>query len=69
MRWITALFLGALLGFVMPQFFGGASGLWMNSMAEYGTIRPIEGSPGLLFSFPVFVGSAIALRLFFNWHN
>ena len=69
MRWLTALLLGALLAFTLPQFLGGAGGVWMDSVFGWGTIRPLEGSPGLLFSIPIFLGSAIALRLFFNWHN
>ena len=28
-----------------------------------------EGSPGFLFSVPVFLISAVALRFFFNWHR
>jgi len=63
------LLIGAILGVAMPWFFGGPSGVWMNSFAKWGTIRPLEGSPGLLFSIPLAVGSAIAFRLFFNWHR
>ncbi len=69
MKWVTALILGAILGFVLPQFFGGQNGLWMNSWLKWGTIRPHAGSPGLLFSIPFFLGSAIALRMVFNWHT
>ena len=69
MKWLPALLLGAILGFVLPQFFGGASGVWMNSWAQWGTVRPHAGSPGLLFSIPVFLFSAVAFRLFFNWHR
>ena len=69
MRWITALALGAILGFAMPLALGGQSGVWMNSIAKWGTIRPLAGSPGLLFSVPLFLGSAVAFRLFFNWHS
>ena len=69
MRLITALLLGAILGFILPLFFGGQTGVWMNSAAKWGTIRPLAGSPGLLFSVPLFALSAIAFRLFFNWHN
>ena len=69
MRWFTALLLGALLAVVLPELLGGAHGVWMNSMAKWGTIRPLENSPGLLFSIPVFLGSAIAFRIFFNWHS
>ena len=69
MRWLTALLLGAILAFVLPLAFGGTGGFWMNTWTKWGTIRPIAGSPGFLFSVPLFVGSAIALRLFFNWHR
>jgi len=69
MKWFTALTLGVILGFAMPLFLGGQTGVWMNSIAKWGTIRPLAGSPGLLFSIPVFLLSAIAFRLFFNWHS
>ena len=69
MKWLTALVLGAIIGFALPLFFGGRSGIWLDSWAGWGTIRPIEGSPGLLFSIPVFIGAAVAFRLFFNWHT
>ena len=69
MRWLTALVLGAILAFVLPLTLGGQEGVWMNSWAGWGTVRPIEGSPGFLFSIPLFLGAAIAFRLFFNWHS
>jgi hypothetical protein len=69
MKWLTALALGAVLGFVLPMAFGGQYGVWMNSFAKWGTIRPHAGSPGLLFSIPLFLLSAVAFRLFFNWHK
>ena len=69
MKWLTALTLGVILGFAMPLFLGGQTGVWMNSIAKWGTVRPLAGSPGLLFSIPVFLLSAIAFRLFFNWHS
>jgi len=69
MKWISALFIGAILGFALPLFFGGQNGVWMNSFAGWGTIRPLAGSPGLLFSVPLALGSAIALRMLFNWHG
>jgi len=68
-KWLTALTLGLILGFAMPLFLGGQTGVWMNSIAKWGTVRPLAGSPGLLFSIPVFLLSAIAFRLFFNWHS
>ena len=69
MKWISALFIGAILGFALPLFFGGPSGVWMSSFAKWGTIRPLAGSPGLLFSVPLALGSAIALRVLMNWHR
>ena len=41
----------------------------MDSWVNWLTIRPVPSSPGLLFSIPIFLGSAIAFRIFFNWHN
>jgi hypothetical protein len=69
MRWLPALLLGAILAFVLPLAFGGIGGFWMTSWTKWGTVRPIAGSPGFLFSIPLFLGSAVALRLFFNWHS
>ncbi len=69
MKWLTALLIGAIVGFALPMAFGGRSGIWMTSLASWGTVRPFEGSPGLLFSIPFFLGSALALRVFFNWHS
>lgn len=63
------MLLGAILGFVLPLTLGGQGGAWMGSFASWGTIRPLQGSPGLLFSIPVAIGSAVALRMFFNWHR
>jgi hypothetical protein len=69
MKWVPALLIGALLGFVLPLFLGGTEGGWMTNWTKWGTVRPLPGSPGLLFSIPLFLGSAVALRLFFNWHT
>jgi hypothetical protein len=69
MRWVTALLIGAILGFALPLAFGGEGGIWMNSWIGWGTIQPIENSPGLLFSVPFAIGAAICLRLVFNWHT
>ena len=69
MKWITALVLGAILGFVLPTAMDLRSGLWMDNWTGWGTIHPHAGSPGLLFSIPLFLGSALALRLVFNWHS
>jgi len=51
------------------MLFGGQGGFWMNSWTKWGTIRPVAGSPGLLFSIPTALGSGVAFRLFFNWHG
>ena len=69
MKWLSALLLGAILGIVLPTGIDMQSGVWMNSWASWGTIRPHAGSPGLLLSIPVFLGLAVACRLFFNWHG
>ena len=69
MKWIPALLLGAILGVVLPTGLDLRSGVWMDSWAAWGTIRPHAGSPGLLLSIPVFLGSALFLRLVFNWHR
>lgn len=63
------MLVGAILAFLLPLALGGQEGVWMNSWVKWGTIRPIEGSPGFLFSVPLFLGSAVALRIFFNWHS
>ncbi len=69
MKWMTALLIGAILAFVLPLAFGGSGGPWMSSWASWGTIRPIAGSPGFLFSIPLFIAAAIAFRIFFTWHR
>ena len=69
MKWMTALILGAILAFILPTVFGGQAASGWISWTEWGTIRPHAGSPGLLFSIPVFLGAALAFRLFFNWHT
>ena len=69
MKWFTALFIGAIIGFVFPMMFGGQDGLWTNSWAKWGTIHPFAASPGLIFSIPLAIGVAIAFRLFFSWHR
>ena len=66
---MSALFLGAILGFVMPMLFGGRGGLWDTSWTHWGTVSPFAESPGLLFSIPFALGSAAAFRLFFSWHR
>jgi len=69
MKWLAALLLGAVVGFLVPLIFGGEAGFWLHSWTKHGTIRPLAGSPGLLFSIPLGLGSAVAFRLFFNWHS
>jgi hypothetical protein len=69
MKWMTAIILGGLLAFVLPLSLGGQDGVWMHSWAKWGTVRPIAGSPGFLFSIPLFLGATLAFRLFFNWHT
>ena len=69
MKWITALVLGAILGFVLPTALDLRSGVWMNNFVGWGTIRPHAGSPGLLFSIPLALLCAFGARLFFNWHS
>ena len=69
MKWLTALLFGGVLAFVLPMTLGGQEGVWMGSWASWGTVRPVTGSPGFLFSIPLFFGSALALRAFFNWHS
>ena len=69
MKWVPALLLGAFIGFILPLALGGQNGLWMESGASWGTVRPLENSPGLLFSIPFAIAAAVAIRLFFNWHR
>ena len=66
---MSALFLGAIVGFVLPMLLAGRAGPWMTNWTHWGTIKPFASSPGLLFSVPLFLGSAIAFRLFFSWHR
>jgi hypothetical protein len=69
MKWLTALTVGAILAFVLPTILDARSGIWMDNWTGWGTIHPHANSPGLLFSIPLFLGSALALRLVFNWHT
>ena len=69
MKWITALVVGAILGVVLPTAIDAGSAIWTHSWAGWGTIRPFASSRGLLLSIPVFLGSALFLRLVFNWHT
>lgn len=69
MKLFSAMLLGLVIAVIVPLMFGGRSGLWVNSWAGWGTIRPLAGSPGLLLSIPLFLGSTFVFRLFFNWHT
>ena len=69
MKWVTALVFGLALGIVLPTAMDLQSGVWMDNWTGWGTIHPHANSPGLLLSIPLFLGSAIALRLIFNWHT
>ena len=69
MKWLSAILLGAIIGFTLPLVVGGSGGSWMETWTKYGTVRPVAGSPGLLFSLPLALGVAIAFRLFFDWHR
>ena len=69
MKWFTALLIGAILGILLPTALDARQGVWMDSWAGWGTIHPHAGSPGLLLSLPIFLGSALVFRLFFNWHS
>lgn len=69
MKWLSALLLGAIVGVLLPLLFGGQEGFWLNSWTKWGTVRPLAGSPGLLLSLPLFLGSAVVFRIFFNWHS
>ncbi len=66
---LWALLLGAVAAVAVPMIFGGPTGVWATSAASWGTIAPLAGSPGLLFSLPIFVGVAFFAYLFFNWSN
>ena len=68
MKWTSAMMLGAIITFLLPLALGGQGGVWLDSWAGVGTVRPFKQSPGLLFSIPMFIMSSIGLRLFFNWH-
>jgi hypothetical protein len=67
MKWITALIFGAVLGGILPTVIAGQSGLWADSWAGVGTVKPNNG--GFLFSIPLFLIAAVGARMFFNWHS
>ena len=66
---VWAALLGLVAAVALPMVFGGPTGFWMASSAAWGTIAPVPGSPGLLVSWPVFVGVTVFSWLFFNWSN
>jgi hypothetical protein len=67
MKWVTALFFGAILGGLLPTVIDGQSGVWADGWTGWGTVRP--GNGGFLFSIPLFLIAAIGARMFFNWHD
>ena len=69
MKWVTALVFGLIIGIVLPTAMNGGAGLWTNSWAGWGTVRPHAGSRDLLLSIPLFLGASLAFRLIFNWHS
>ena len=69
MKWLVALTLGVAVGILVPMIFGGQSGVWLETWTKFGTIRPFAQSPGLLLSIPLALGTAVAFRMFFNWHT
>ena len=69
MKLTTCILIGAILGVALPMFFGGPNGVWMSSFASIGTIRPLDSSPGLLFSAPVMALTAFGLKSLFAWHS
>ncbi|HEY0626396.1 MAG TPA: hypothetical protein VGD10_06650 [Allosphingosinicella sp.] len=66
---LKALLIGFIIAVAVPMVFGGPTGAWMSSAASVGTISPLEGSPGLLFSIPLFVGATVIFWIFFEWHS
>ena len=69
MKWLTALALGAGLGFLLPMMLGGQGGAWMTNWTKWGTIHPLPGIAGPAVLRPAGLGSALGFRLFFNWHS
>ncbi|HWH17085.1 MAG TPA: hypothetical protein VNT77_01915 [Allosphingosinicella sp.] len=69
MELLKAALLGAVAAFAVPMIFGGPTGVWGTSAAAWGTIAPLKGSPGLLFSLPIFIGLTLFAWTFFNWSN
>ena len=66
---LRALLLGAIAALAIPMVFGGITGFWGQTGASWGTVQPFPGSPGLLFSIPVFAGVTFFCWLFFSWSN
>jgi hypothetical protein len=69
MKWMTALIVGLIVGTVLPTAMNGGEGKWIDSWAGWGTVHPHAGSPGLLLSIPLFIGTAVALRVLLNMHS
>ena len=43
MKWVTALFFGAILGGLLPTVIDGQSGVWADGWTGWGTVRPGNG--------------------------
>jgi hypothetical protein len=67
MKWLTALIFGLIVGTLMPTIIDGQEGVWTDNWTGWGTVH--AGTGGLLFSIPLFLGAAVAIRLLFNWHT
>ncbi|HZC38949.1 MAG TPA: hypothetical protein VE221_09800 [Sphingomicrobium sp.] len=67
MKWLAALVFGLIVGTLLPTIVDGQAGVWTDDWTGWGTVR--AGTGGLLFSIPLFLGSALAIRLLFNWHT
>lgn len=66
---LRALLLGAIAAVAVPMVFGGMTGFWGQNWVAWGTIQPVPGSPGLLFSIPVFAGIGFFCWLFLSWSD
>ena len=69
MELVKAALLGIVAAVALPMVFGGPTGVWLPSVAGWGTVAPLPGSPGLLFSIPLFVAVTLFSWLFFGWSN
>ena len=70
MKWLTALFLGAILALRVAAGLRRPGRRLDEQLDEMGNHSPASRDrPACLFSIPLFLGSALAFRLFFNWHS